>query len=569
MTIHSITPPSDPLDRIEAAYREVGHTEVAPAVARAVTVAFVVLTVAAGVAQAIADPGFYVNAVAVFRDRNPPAARPAQHGIIRAVTGGNRSLLTGIKRFNDLLAEQSLTSRFIRPRAQALLTGVFHVGTEQVYPGRDGWLFYAPDVAHVTGAGFLSPRRLERRAREGDTLVAAPHPDPRIAIADLHGYLRARGVPLLVLPTPVKPEVHGEQFVVDASPARNPSYDTFVSGLERDGVLVLDLIAELEDLKREATGPLYLATDTHWRPEMVAHVAERLADLIQQRVALPPLPSPPYRANSVTITNHGDTLQLLNLAAAQQLYHPETVTVRRVTPVAESRWRPSPDADVLLLGDSFTNIYSLPAMGWGDSAGLAEQLSYVLDRPVDRLSQNDGGAAAPRELLATELRRGRDRLAGKRLVVYQFANRELSQGDWRPVNYTLGPPASTTPGVFVQPLQGQRLRVRGVVRAVGPIPVPRSVPYRDHIVGVHLAELAGSSPRTSLGGTDALVYFWSMQDNESTGASRYSVGDVIEVELVPWAAVADNLEGISRSEVDDPTVQLAEPWWGQSEDSAP
>ena len=92
------------------------------------------------------------------------------------------------------------------------------------------------------------------------------------------------------------------------------------------------------------------------------------------------------------------------------------------------RGGPTETADVLLLGDSFTNIYSLASMGWGDSAGLAEQLSYALGRPLDRIVQNDDGAFATRALLQ---RAGPERLAGKRVVIWQFAARELMSGDWK------------------------------------------------------------------------------------------------------------------------------------------
>ena len=93
-------------------------------------------------------------------------------------------------------------------------------------------------------------------------------------------------------------------------------------------------------------------------------------------------------------------------------------------------WRSSPTADVLLLGDSFSNIYALSSLGWGDGAGLAEQLSYELQRPLDRITQNDEGANATRVALR---RAGAARLAGKRVVIYQFAARELASGDWRMV----------------------------------------------------------------------------------------------------------------------------------------
>ena len=96
-----------------------------------------------------------------------------------------------------------------------------------------------------------------------------------------------------------------------------------------------------------------------------------------------------------------------------------------------SGWRSSRDADVLVLGDSFSNIYSLESMGWGTSAGFVEQLSYALRRPLDRIVQNDDGAFATREMLA----RDAGRLKNTRVVVYQFAERELAFGDWKIVPF--------------------------------------------------------------------------------------------------------------------------------------
>ena len=126
---------------------------------------------------------------------------------------------------------------------------------------------------------------------------------------------------------------------------------------------------------------------------------------------------------------------MLDLPENDPLFPPETVWLRRILRPDGSPWRSSRDADVLLLGDSFSNIYSLESMGWGTSAGFAEQLSYVLRRPVDRLVQNDEGAFATR----TMLQREPDRLTGKRVVVYQFSARELAFGDWR----SFRPPADT------------------------------------------------------------------------------------------------------------------------------
>ena len=84
-----------------------------------------------------------------------------------------------------------------------------------------------------------------------------------------------------------------------------------------------------------------------------------------------------------------------------------------------------------MLGDSFSNIFSLASLGWGDSAGLVEHLARVLDRPVDRIVQNDAGAYATRERLRQDMASGSDRLRDKRVVVLQFAARELATGDWK------------------------------------------------------------------------------------------------------------------------------------------
>ena len=119
---------------------------------------------------------------------------------------------------------------------------------------------------------------------------------------------------------------------------------------------------------------------------------------------------------------------MLDLPENQKRFVPETVTVRRILSTDGDPWRSSRDADVLVLGDSFANIYSLESMGWGTSAGLVEQLSYELRRPVDRLVQNDAGAYATRDMLQ---RAGPERLAVKKVVIWQFAARELAFGDWK------------------------------------------------------------------------------------------------------------------------------------------
>jgi alginate O-acetyltransferase complex protein AlgJ len=134
-----------------------------------------------------------------------------------------------------------------------------------------------------------------------------------------------------------------------------------------------------------------------------------------------------YRVERIEVQQAGDIVPMLDLPEGQRLYPPESVWLRRVVNADGSGWRSSRDSDLLVLGDSFSNIYSLESMGWGTSAGFVEQLSYALRRPIDRIVQNDDGAFATRAMLA----RDAGRLKNARVVVYQFAERELAFGDWK------------------------------------------------------------------------------------------------------------------------------------------
>jgi alginate O-acetyltransferase complex protein AlgJ len=80
-------------------------------------------------------------------------------------------------------------------------------------------------------------------------------------------------------------------------------------------------------------------------------------------------------------------------------------------------------------------------MGWGNASSLAPHLALALGRPLDVIAQNDSGAFATRQALSRELQAGQDRLAGKRVVIWEFAARELSVGDWKPLEFPQPKPA--------------------------------------------------------------------------------------------------------------------------------
>jgi len=200
--------------------------------------------------------------------------------------------------------------------------------------------------------------------------------------------------------------------------------------LERRGIEVLDVDAVLRALPEGLRAAPYLKTDTHWRPETMEAVARAVADCVRPHLTNVSEPSG-YTRRDLVVTNEGDLAVMLNLPKSAGWPQAEIVTVRQVVRPDGRPWMPDPSADVLLLGDSFSNIFSLESMRWGSSAGLAEQLAWELQRPVDRMVRNDAGAFATRQMLLGELRRRPERFTNKRVVVWQFSERELSFGDWK------------------------------------------------------------------------------------------------------------------------------------------
>ena len=559
--------------REEMARREVGHTRVRPSLSRVMITLFLAVILSVPAVQHIAEiRGYFAG-----ERRSPlpqawdvfsllPAAVKASGGggttWIESVFTANRRLLKEMKKYEEALDDLSVIGKWVRPRVQYILTAWLGAGNEKAYCGRQPWLFYRPGIDYLAGPPFLDPAQLRKRRTGGDEWAAPTEPDPRTAILDLHRQLSRRGIALIVMPTPIKAMIHPERlsgrYEGRTETLQNPSYRRFQDELERAGVLVFDASPSLMERKREGGRDQYLVTDTHWRPEAMESVAAGLKDFIAQHVRLEPLPAAGYRAERSETTHLGDLAVMLGLPEKQRFFPPETVAIRRIFSPGGAPWQAQPDADILALGDSFSNIYSLGAMGWGEGAGLVEQLSYVMQRPLDRITRNDNGSHATREILSGEMARGRDRLAGKRLVIYQFAVRELAVGNWKRVELKTGDPGQVN---YLTLPPGAERTVRGRVRAVSSVPRPGTVPYKDHVMAIHLTDLAADGrPLTE---TDAMVYMRSMTDNVWTAAARYRPGEEVDLQLSAWSDVAGRYEGINRSELDDDALQLVEPCWGE------
>jgi len=489
-------------------------------------------------------------------------SRPLRQTWFRRLTLVNRRTLSAMNAFEDRLEEESWFRKAIEYPMQYVQTCWLRQGNEQVYCGHDGWLFYRPDVSLLTGPAFLDPRQLARRAAGGEEWERAVQPDPLEAILHFWKQLERRSIALVVMPTPTKPMIHPEKLFRGygrrKSPLRNASADDLCRRLGKRGVLVFDPAESLAAEAWSETGSsLYLKTDTHWTPDAMTRTARELAAFIGEHVDLPAVPSPGYCLETEKVDQHGDLVVMLNLADTPRHYPRESVTIQQVLNGRGEMWKRNSSADVLVLGDSFSNVYSHEAMGWGFSAGFIEHLSYYLQRPVDRLVRNDSGAFATRAMLRHDLARGRDRLKGKRVVVWQFAARELAAGDWRLLEMDVGCAPQRS---FLAPPEGSEMLVTGTVQSVSSVPKPGRVPYKDYIMALHVRDLRHGNRQ--LENDHALIYTWGMRQNEWTPMAYARPGQILRMRVKSWYDMGEEYERINRGELEDEDLLLAPPCWG-------
>src|SRR4029077_5599013 len=155
------------------------------------------------------------------------------------------------------------------------------------YLGRDRWLFYQPDVAYLTGPGFLDPSFQRSRARGGDSSATkAIQPDPLKAIIEFRDQLKSRGIHLVIMPIPVKPMIEPEFLSPSYRPPvpiplQNPSYGAFLKSLEKVQIDYLDISHSFAEEKRSTGRSQFLRTDTHWTPEAMQHAVALLAEKLR------------------------------------------------------------------------------------------------------------------------------------------------------------------------------------------------------------------------------------------------------------------------------------------------
>lgn len=542
------------LSREELAKRDIGVTAITPALALLISLVFLATVFLVPIAQQLYDR----RDGAVVSYQLGAVDKGENQGLLATIDRYNNAILEGINRLETDLEEGSFLRHLFLPPLQYVFLRFFDKGNEKAVPGRGGALHYASDLDALIGPPFLDRQQLGERAAANKLWEQPVSPDPLPAIVDFQGQLAARGITLVLMPVPTKAAIEPATLSTRsvAAPLANRSLPAFFSALADHDILVFDP-RPLLTRYAEAHGAAYLHRDTHWLAGAMQAVAGELATFIEQEV-----PGLTLTARTLgqdeSVVGVGDIARMLTLPEGADLYAPQEVRVRRVVSDRQELWLPEKGAEILLLGDSFTNIYASEGLGWQTGAGLAEQLSHQLQRPIDLLARNDSAAYVTREMLAGELARGRDRLAGKKVVIWQFAERELAYGDWKLVNLTLGQPA--VGGFYVVPA-GAQVKVTATIGAISRAARPGTVPYRDAVLTLHLHDLQGEAGNAVA--DQALVYGWGMRDNVLTSLSGLRPGDRVTFRLRPWDEVEGEYGSYRRTPLDDDLLELELPNWGE------
>lgn len=321
--------------------------------------------------------------------------------------------------------ESAPYAQALQQQTQLLLTRWGHEGNRKCYMGHEGWLFYQPELAALSGYG---PLRVEPRSPMKDPTVGRLRPAKDV-ILEFHGQLKERGVKLMLVPVPVKATIYPEYITgsiprESEAPVFHPDEGLLFDELRAAGMDVVDIVPAMLQLK-EKKKQVYLKQDTHWTWDTMQVLAKALARHVRKNH--PNLaekePEDMITPRAITGSSIGDLVKLLDLGEDAP-FSPEEQTFVSVPDL-----KPDANAEVVLMGDSFVNIYDDPALGFAPPgsteklhAGFAQYLSLFLGRPLDVIAVNGGGATDVRRALA---RRPDDEVRAKKLVVWVLSARDL------------------------------------------------------------------------------------------------------------------------------------------------
>jgi len=319
-----------------------------------------------------------------------------------------------LRAYERELEDTSRVVTALRPWIQYVQFNLLEDAGRKALIGLDGWLFYQPGVAYCCES-------VQPDGSAESESGALP------AIVGFRDQLEVRNIRLLVVPGPNKESVYPEKLTRRAESiqaALCPSTRALLEGLRAAGIEVVDLFRLFVDAKRANAGqgkPLYLVQDSHWSPTGLTLAAKAVASRLLGSGWVHP-GGVRYEERAAPVERIGDLVSMFQVPQIERHFLPEGIPCVRVVRQADGApYADDPNAEILLLGDSFLRVFERDEPG---AAGFTAHLAKELEQPLASIV-SDGGAST---LVRQQLYRRPELLAKKKVVIWQFVERDIRDG---------------------------------------------------------------------------------------------------------------------------------------------
>jgi hypothetical protein len=386
-------------------------------------------------------------AKAVMRLAGPRSPAAAWPGLTLIAL---RRIMVGadyLRPYEKEMEKSSVFANAVRPWMRLAYYLVFRDAGDKAIPGKNGWMFYRPDVHYLTRPDIADPR----------SVIVDPNDVPvKDAVLDtiksFKRQLDAMGIDLVVVIMPGKPSIYPDMLAPSMQPesAGTFSHSTvFIAQMAEAGITTVDLFTPFaKERRRDRTcgDSLYLRTDTHFRGRAVRIAAAEVAATLR-RFQWFSQGGTEYAVDTVMALRSGDIAEMVKLPRVTMPrfnlpFPPESTTCYRVMRIERDDSGKIIDrvpykddyrnSQILVLGDSYSRIYQTDEPR---SAGWISHLALEIGQPVASLV-NDGGAST---LVRQMLARKTNLLKGKKAVVWEVVERDLRFGEegWKDIKLTM------------------------------------------------------------------------------------------------------------------------------------
>ena len=430
----------------------------------------------------------------------------------------NQSLNEHLKSFEKNL-ETALFAETPRKLTQSTLSlSPLKEGNRNVRIGKDGWLFLDDAIESLTGQGPFPFQK------DGNS--------PVYAIKRFADQLDNFGARLILVSIPSKAMIYPEKINHNIKgPISHPDAQRLVSELNSlPNLDVLDLTRSLFNLKKDTK--VFLKQDTHWTPEAMEEAAKIIANHIKSmdinidKVNLNPKQKEERKA-------YGDLVEKINIWDGA--FSQESVIAKPIKGNTRDR-----NSEIILLGDSFTNIYSSnEGLGWGNNAGLPEHIASNVGTPIDVISINGGGATEVRKKLAQ--RRGcSEDMKNKKVVIWAITCRDLFLSQEQCIDRNI---SWENVSFDKRPLEKKPTNNKIIIRAKliekPKIPDPNQTTYKDLLYGADYEIIETISGQIPEEGKKIAVVNWAFKNRVLLPSANYEIGSVRNLQLMPFEEMKD------------------------------